>query len=116
MLKLLFPLLAVAFPAWGLSPEAQEFMTITKELEPVHCEKRKLRRSLALAEIERREADVRELRARFTALDREPKTARLEKRLAELERRISNGRGRTVDPEDLEAISAHQREAYHRCG
>jgi hypothetical protein len=109
-------LVAVSFPAWALSPEAREFMKITKELEPVHCEKRKLRRSLALAEIERRDAEAKQLRARFSALDRDPKTARLEKRLAELERRMSNGKGGTRDPEDLDAISVHQREAYHRCG
>jgi hypothetical protein len=109
-------LLVVALPAWALSPEAREFMNITEELEPVHCEKRKLRRSLALAEIERRDAEAKELRARFSALDRDPKTARLEKRLAELERRMSNGKGGTRDPEDLEAISVHQRAAYHRCG
>jgi hypothetical protein len=31
-------------PAAGaLSPEAREFMAISKELEPVQCEKRKLR-------------------------------------------------------------------------
>jgi hypothetical protein len=109
-------LFLISLPAWALSPEAREFMKITKELEPVHCEKRKLRRSLALAEIERRDAEAKDLRARFAALDRDPKTARLEKRLGELERRMSDGKGGTRDPEDLEAISVHQREAYHRCG
>jgi hypothetical protein len=41
-------------PAWSLSAEAQEFIAITKQLEPVQCEKRKLRRELALAELEPR--------------------------------------------------------------
>jgi len=36
-----------AVPASALSPAAQEFMAITKELEPVQCEKRRLRRQIA---------------------------------------------------------------------
>ena len=104
-----------ASAAHALTPEAKEFMAITERLEPVQCEKRKLRREIALAEVQREQARVRELRARFEALEREPETARLEKRLGELERRISNGRGGTIDPEDLEAISRQQREAFYRC-
>jgi hypothetical protein len=99
----------------ALTPQAEEFMRIAGELEPVHCEKRKLRREIALAQAEKRDADARELRARFTKLDRDPKTARLEKRLGELERAISDGKGGTRDPEDLAAISKHQRAAYYRC-
>ena len=98
-------------PAFALSPAAQEFMAISKELEPVQCEKRRLRREIAFAEAERRDADAAAARARFAGLDKEPKTARLEKRLAELEPRIK----KSSDPEDLQAISFQQREAFYRC-
>lgn len=108
-LALLF--IGAAWPCWSLSSEAREFMGITKELEPVQCQKRGLRREIALAEVEERAADLKVLRARFAALNREPKTARLERRLAELERRIA----RSGDPEDLPAISRQQREAFYRC-
>ena len=108
---LLFLALAVPAPAFALSQAAQEFMSISKELEPVQCEKRRLRRSIALAEAERRDADVKALRARFAHLDRDAKTTRLEKRLAELEPRLK----RSSDPEDLPAISLQQREAFYRC-
>ena len=97
--------------ALALSAEAREFMGITKELEPVQCEKRRLRREIALAEVESRGDDLRKLRARFAQLNREPKTAKLERRLGELERRIARSR----DPEDLPAISRQQREAFYRC-
>ena len=107
---MLLGLLLVASPAWALSPAAREFMAIAKELEPLHCEKRKLRREMALAEAEGSAARAKELRARFAELDRNPATARLEKRLGELERRM------TLLPGDLDAISFQQREAYHRCG
>jgi hypothetical protein len=95
----------------ALSPAAREFMQISSELEPVQCDKRRLRREIALAEAERREADARAARARFAQLDQDPKTARLEKRLAELEPRVK----RSADPEDLPAISLQQREAFYRC-
>jgi hypothetical protein len=77
----------------------------------VQCEKRRLRRSIALAEAERRDADVKALRARFAQLDRDAKTTRLEKRLAELEPRLR----KSSDPEDLPSISLQQREAFYRC-
>jgi hypothetical protein len=111
--KGLFVLLgiAVALDVFALSPAAQEFMAISKQLEPVQCEKRRLRRQITLAQVERRDQDVRALRKRFAALDAEPKTARLEKRLAELEPRVR----RSSDPEDLPAISFQQREAFYRC-
>jgi hypothetical protein len=107
----LLPLLAalVAQPCWALSREAHEFMDISAQLEPLQCERRKLRREIALAQAERR--DSAELRARFAALDRDPRTAGLEKRLAELQPRIS----RSSDPEDLAAISRQQRAAFYRC-
>ncbi|HYX67266.1 MAG TPA: hypothetical protein VE935_23850 [Burkholderiales bacterium] len=108
MVPLLF---LVAPPAWPLSRDAEEFMRITKELEPVQCEKRRLRREIALAEAEQRAQDASALRARFAALDREPKTAKLERRLGVLEKRLV----RSSDPEDLESISRQQREAFYRC-
>jgi hypothetical protein len=104
-----FLLCAAASPAWALSREAQEFMDISAKLEPLQCERRKLRREIALAQAESR--DSAELRARFTALDRDPRTARLEQRLAELQPRVS----RSSDPEDLAAISRQHTEAFYRC-
>jgi hypothetical protein len=98
-------------PLFALSPAAQEFMAISKDLEPVQCEKRRLRRAIALAEAEQREGDARALRKRFAGLDADPKTARLEKRLAQLQPRVSG----SSDPEDLAAISRQQREAFYRC-
>ena len=95
--------------ALSLSPEAREFIDLTSKLEPVQCEKRKLRREITLAEVEKK--DTREMRKRFAALDREPKTARMEKRLAELEPRLR----KSSDPEDLPAISRQQVEAFYRC-
>ena len=95
--------------ALSLSPEAREFMDITAKLEPVQCEKRRLRREITLAEVEKK--DARELRKRFAALDREPATARLEKRLAELEPRLR----RSSDPEDLSAIDRQRVEMFYRC-
>ena len=86
-------------------------MQISRELEPVQCEKRRLRRAIALAEVERRDADIKTLRARFSQLDRDPKNAKLEKRLAQLEPRVKA----SSDPEDLAAISLQQREAFYRC-
>jgi len=105
--------LAIWLPAQALalSPAAQEFMTITKELEPVQCEKRRLRREIAMAHAERREADARALRKKFEALDKDPKTAKLEKRLAELQPQVSRSR----DPDDLMEISKQQRDAFYRC-
>jgi len=107
-------LLAVA-PAAAMTPEGREFLDILKQLEPVHCEKRKLRREIALAEAERRSGDAKELRAQFAKLDAEPKTAKLEKRLAQLEPRISSSQGVPRDPEDLEVISKQRRDAFYRC-
>ena len=105
---LLLPLL-LPVSASALSPEAQEFMSITKELEPVQCEKRKLRREIALAEIEKRDPKVP--RDRFAALNRDPRTAKLEKRLGELGPRLSQ----SGDPEDLPALNRQRVEAFYRC-
>jgi hypothetical protein len=103
--------LILAAPAFALTPAAEEFIAISSELEPVQCEKRRLRREIAFAEAERRDDDVRALRRKFAALDADPKTAKLEKRLAELEPRVKASR----DPDDLAAISLQQRQAFYRC-
>jgi hypothetical protein len=100
---------ACCAPAFALSPAGEEFLAISKQLEPLQCEKRKLRREIALAEIEKR--DTQALRRRFAELDHDPKTSKLEKRLGELEPRIS----RAADPEDLDAISKQQVAAFYRC-
>jgi hypothetical protein len=102
-------LLLVPLPAFGLSAAAEEFMHIARALEPVHCEKRKLRRQIALAQAQRH--DAKALQDRFAALERDPNTAKLEKRLGELEPRVS----KSSDPEDLAAISSQHREAFYRC-
>jgi hypothetical protein len=96
-------------PALALSPEAREFMEITKQLEPVQCEKRKLRREIALAMAESR--DAAPLRKRFAELNRDPRTAQLEKRLARLGSIVE----KSPDPEDLQSIHAQQRDALYRC-
>ena len=108
-LALLFMLLSP--PSLALSPAAQEFMAISKQLEPLQCEKRRLRREIAVAEAERRDADAKALREKFSPLDKHPRTAKLQKRLAELQPQLS----RSPDPEDLEQISRQQREAFYRC-
>ena len=105
----IFLALAMPLPVQALSKDAQEFLEITKELEPVHCEKRRLRREITLAQAENR--STKELRDRFSALNRDPKTSRLEKRLAALEPRLR----KSSDPQDLPAISRQQREAFYRC-
>lgn len=99
----------------GVTPQAQEFMALVAKLEPVQCEKRKLRRAIVLAEVDGRTADLRKLRARFEELNADPETARLEKRLAVLEARVLDSQGRPRHPEDLDAISLQQREAFYRC-
>jgi hypothetical protein len=105
----MLPVGFIAAPCWALSGEAREFIEISKKLEPLQCERRKLRREIALAHAEQR--DSRALTQRFAALDRDPKTARLEQRLAELEPRVR----RSPDPEDLAAISRQHTEAFYRC-
>lgn len=111
MKRLLLVLALVSFPAMALSPAAKEFMQISARLEPVQCDKRKLRRAIAFAGAEGRAADVAKLRTRFAELDADPETTRLEKRLAQLEKLVSASR----DAEDLDAISFQQRKAFYRC-
>ena len=111
-----FAFLLAATRVAAITPEGREFVDILKQLEPVHCEKRKLRREIAMAAAEQRDADVKALRSRFAQLNIEPLTAKLERRLAELEPRINSGAsGLPRDPEDLNAISFQQREAFYRC-
>ena len=110
-MRLLLALFLLPLPALALTPAAREFMEISSKLEPVQCEKRQLRRKMALAQAEQRAADMEKFRARFAELNRDRDTARLEGRLGELEKRIT----RAGDPEDLEAISFQQRQAFYRC-
>ena len=110
LLVLLLPL-----PALALSPAAKEFMEISAQLEPVQCDKRQLRRQMAMAQAENRADEMSRLRGRFAQINRDKETARLERRLAELQIRISDGKGGTRDPQDLDAISAQQRQAFYRC-
>jgi hypothetical protein len=114
-LLLLACLACAAAPAGALSREGKEFLEIMRELEPMQCEKRRLRRQITMANAEQKADEARALGKRFAEIDRDPKTSSLEKRLAVLERRISNGKGGTVDPSDLEAISKQQRDAFYRC-
>ena len=100
-------LLVIPLNVLALSPEAQEFMQITKQLEPLQCQKRQLRRQIVMADTEGRAADARKLREDFARLDRDPKTSKLERRLAELQKRITN--------EDLPAINRQHVEAFYRC-
>ena len=102
-------------PALALSPEAQEFLEVAKRLEPVHCERQKLRREIALADAERDAARGKLLRERFDALGRDRETARLDRRLAELEPRIIDREGKPRRAEDLDAISLQRRAAFYRC-
>ncbi len=111
MRLLLAALLIVPAPGFALSEAAREFMELTRQLEPVQCERRKLRREITLAQAENRTADAQALRSRFSALGREAKTARLEKRLRELGPIVE----KSPDPEDLKSVYEQQREAYYRC-
>ncbi len=110
-----FTLILFSLPVFALTPEAKEFLEISKQLEPVQCEKRKLRREIVRAEVENRADDARELKKRFAEIDREPKSAKLEKRLAVLEARLLDSEGKARHPEDLDAISFQHRQAFYRC-
>lgn len=105
----LWLLIFTSQPCWALSADAREFIELSAKLEPLQCERRKLRREIVVAQAEHR--DTAALVQRSRALDRDPKTAKLEKRLAQLEPRVRASR----DPEDLAAISRHHREAFYRC-
>lgn len=107
--------MCAALPAAALTPAAAEFIALVKKLEPVLCQKTKLRHEILVAQTEQDTQHAAQLRARYAALERDPQTARLEKRLAELQELITDEQGRIRDSSDLEAISAQQREAYARC-
>ena len=107
MIRALAQLALVPLQAFALSQEAKEFMEITAQLEPMQCQKRQLRRQIVMADAERRAADSRKLREDFDRLDRDPKTSKLEKRLAELQKRIAR--------DDLPEINRQHVEAFYRC-
>lgn len=106
---LLLTAVSASFEVKALSSEAREFIELSTKLEPLQCGRRKLRRETVTAQAEGR--DTRELLQRSRTLDRDPNTAHLEKRLAELEPRMRASR----DAEDLAVISRHHREAFYRC-
>jgi hypothetical protein len=104
-------LLAIVLPAQALTPAAKEFLDLSKQLESAQCEKRQLRRQMALAKVENRDEEFRKLEKRFTQINRDPKVAKLEKRLETLQPIVA----KSSDPEDLQKISLQQREAFYRC-
>jgi len=106
-LRALVILLMLPLQAFALSPAAEEFMRITRELEPMQCQKRQLRRQIVMADAEQRAADSRKLREDFERLDRDPKTSKLEKRLAELQN--------SINKDDLPEINRQHVEAFYRC-
>ena len=73
----------------------------------MQCQKRQLRRQIVLADAEQRSADSRKLREDFAKLDRDPKTSKLEKRLAELQK--------SINKDDLPEINRQHVEAFYRC-
>ena len=107
MRRLLLLLAFIPFNAFALSQDAKEFLDIMKTLEPMQCKKRQLRRQIVMAEAEKRDDDARKLRADFARLDRDPKTSKLERRLAELQPRITK--------DDLPEVNRRNVEAFYRC-
>ena len=107
MRRLLLLLAFIPFSAFALSQDAKEFLDIMKTLEPMQCKKRQLRRQIVMAEAERRDDDARKLRSDFASLDRDPKTSKLERRLAELQPRITK--------DDLPEVNRRNVEAFYRC-
>jgi len=105
--RLILLLAFIPFSAFALSQDAKEFLDIMKTLEPMQCKKRQLRRQIVMAEAEKRDEDARKLRADFGRLDRDPKTSKLERRLAELQPRITK--------DDLPEINRKNVEAFYRC-
>ena len=80
-----------------------------QRLEPLHCQKRKLTRDIAVAEAERDTEKVKALRAEFAKLGLDKQAAAMEKRLLQLEPRIVDKEGKARRPEDLDAISLQRR-------
>jgi hypothetical protein len=105
--RLLLLLAFIPFSAFALSQDAKEFLDIMKTLEPMQCKKRQLRRQIVMAEAEKRDDDARKLRGDFARLDRDPKTSKLERRLAELQPRITK--------DDLPEVNRRNVEAFYRC-
>jgi hypothetical protein len=100
---------------FAVTPDAREFLEITKTLESVQCQKRQLRRQIVQAEVEKRAGDAQALKNKFAALNADRETTKLEKRLAVLEARLLDSQGKARYPEDLDAISFQHREAFYRC-
>ncbi len=107
MRRLLLLFAFIPLNAFALSQDAKEFVDIMKALEPMQCKKRQLRRQIVMAQAEKRDDDARKLRADFRALDRDPKTSKLERRLAELQPRITQ--------DDLPEVNRRNVEAFYRC-
>ena len=107
MRRLILLLAFIPFNAFALSQDAKEFLDIMKTLEPMQCKKRQLRRQIVMAEAEKRDDDARKLRSDFARLDRDPKTSKLERRLAELQPRITK--------DDLPEVNRRNVEAFYRC-
>ena len=107
--------LALVAPAGALSPAGREFLDTSTQLEKVQCDKRKLRREYVIAQAEGDKAKESEARKRFDALDRDPQTQKLERRLGQLQQRMTDANGKFRDPEDLDRISAQQRRAFYDC-
>ena len=74
-----------------------------------------MRREIVMAETENRMDDVDALKKKFARLGGDPQTSKLEKRLAVLEARLLDSSGKARDPEDLDALSLQQRQAFYRC-
>ena len=115
MRRLLVLLLLLPVPASALTQDAKEWLALSTKLEPVQCEKRRLRRQMAMAQVLDQADEIGKLRARVEELNRNRENARLEQRLAELQERMSDGKGGVRDPQDLDAISLQQRQAFYRC-
>ena len=107
--------LIMAAPALAISPEAKEFIEISRKLEPNRCEKAKLTRELAVAEVERNAERIQALRAAYAKIDRDREAAAMERKLRRLEPLILDRDGKARRPEDLDAISLARREAFYRC-
>jgi len=105
----------VPAPARAVTPDAEAFMAAVQKLAPVLCERRSLRRELAMAQVENDAARAHRLRERMQAIARDPETARLDERVDRLHRRLVDANGRVRDPDDLRALSAQQLELFARC-
>ena len=78
----------------------------------MQCEKRQLRRKIALAEAERRDDDAKAARARFATLEPGSEDRRSWRSASPSS---SRGCARAPTPRTCQAISLQQREAFYRC-